>query len=314
MEEKTKQISIGIDIGGSHITSAAFDINEKKLIGLSTTTKPVDGHGKSEEIIQNWVDAIHETIEKAGKAEVLGIGFAMPGPFDYESGIGEFELVDKFENLNGVNILNELKSKLSLPKEVPIRFINDATAFALGEAIIGKGKDYQNVMVVTLGTGFGSAFIKKGVPVVNGPEVPKQGCLWHLSYKDGIADDYFSTRWFIKEYEKLTNKKVSGVKEIAEEAVHSFNIECLFEYFGQNLAEFLLPHLKNFKTQALILGGNITKAYPLFNGSFENELYKKQFEIDTYISVLKEEAAIYGSSLLLNNELYTNIKPTLTYM
>ena len=309
-----KQISIGLDIGGSHVTSAAFDLNEKEIIASSVATKQVDGHDTSDAIIQNWADVIAESKEKAGDSELAGIGFAMPGPFDYENGIGRFELVDKFENLNGVDVFHELKNKLGLSDKLPIRFINDATAFALGEALIGKGKRYRNVMVITLGTGFGSAFIKAGVPVVNGSDVPKQGCLWHVNYKESIADDYFSTRWFLNEYKKLTHNSATGVKQIAEEAKVNFTIACLFEYFGHNLAEFLSPHIQTFETQAIILGGNISKAYPLFKESFENKLQNKQKNIDIHVSVLKEDAAIYGASLLTDNELYERIKPTLKFM
>lgn len=314
MSENVKLISIGLDIGGSHATAAAFDFTTKRMIQSSITKVDINGHGESDNIIQNWADTILETIEKVGESNVEGIGFAMPGPFDYEKGIGLFELVGKFENLNGVNILHELKSKLKFSKDIPIRFINDASAFAIGEALVGMGKDYQNVMVVTLGTGFGSAFIKNGIPVVEGPEVPKQGCVWHLKYKEGIADDYFSTRWFVKEYEKITNIKASGVKEIAEAAEDNFNVNCLFECFGHNLAEFIAPHLKKFNAETLVLGGNISKAYHLFKGSFESELKKNEVETNINISELKEDAAIYGASLLLNNDLFQDIEPTLKHM
>lgn len=310
----TDKIAIGVDIGGSHINCCALDIKSNLLLKETQTIIKVDGHAEAKVILQKWGEALSTTIRKAKDKELIGIGFAMPSPFDYPNGIGKFELVDKFENLNSVNIQEELRSALSLDISIPIRFINDATAFALGEAYFGQGKGYNNVSVITLGTGFGSAFIKNYIPIVTGVTVPKYGCVWHLPFKSGIADEYFSTRWFTNEYEKQTGEKIAGVKPIADLAKTDLIAKQLFEAFGTNLAEFISPYLKQFNTDTLVMGGNITGAYSLFENKLQDGMKQAGLDIKISISTLKEDAAIFGSTCLLDSELWKDIEPILKDM
>ena len=123
----------------------------------------------------------------------------MPGPFDYVKGICYIKGVAKYENLYGFNITDAISSHLNVPDGFLIRFMNDASSFAVGEAWAGSAIKAVRSLSITLGTGFGSAFISNKIPIVDGPEVPKIGCVYHLPYKDGIADDYFSTRWFSRQ-------------------------------------------------------------------------------------------------------------------
>ncbi len=124
----THKIAIGIDIGGSHISCAGFDLIEKKYLENTFSESELDNHAEADIIIASWGKTIQEAIEKAGKENVVGIGFAMPGPFDYENGIPLFTGENnKYENIYGLNIPEKLRKYLSLPNEFPIRFINDAT-------------------------------------------------------------------------------------------------------------------------------------------------------------------------------------------
>ena len=119
----------------------------------------------------------------------------MPGPFDYVNGISLFKGENgKYENTYGMNVPKMLNDFLALPEQIKCRFINDATAFAIGEDQVGKAKNYKRSLSVTLGTGFGSAFIKNGLPVVEGEEVPEGGCLWHLPFENGLAGGFLKKR------------------------------------------------------------------------------------------------------------------------
>ncbi|MFN0215070.1 MAG: ROK family protein, partial [Saprospiraceae bacterium] len=195
-------LSIGTDIGGTHITCAAVNIQNGALILDSLARATYDHEASAELIFQSWAKALNQTISKIEDSDLAGIGFAIPGPFDYRNGISKME--HKFKNLYNIHIPSALNPLLTSPRDLPMRFLNDASSFAVGEAWMGEGRGFEKVVVITLGTGFGSAFTDKGVPIVSGESVPKEGCLWHLPFKDSIADDYFSTRWFIGEYQKQT--------------------------------------------------------------------------------------------------------------
>ena len=95
---------------------------------------------------------------------------------------------------------------MKLPRDFPIHFINDAVAFALGEDWIGKTSGSARSLAITLGTGFGSSFLKNSLPVVFGESVPKHGYVWHLPIEGGIADDYFSTRGLVNRYFQKSEK------------------------------------------------------------------------------------------------------------
>ena len=96
------------------------------------------------------------------------------------------------------------------------------------------GVPIRKLVVATLGTGFGSAFIDDGVPVVERDDVPEEGCLWYLPYADGIADEYFTTRWFVKHYGGISGREVSGAKEVAEAArAGDTTAQGVFDQYGR---------------------------------------------------------------------------------
>lgn len=295
-----KRFSIGCDIGGSHISCGIIDVASGSIEKNSLVSVKVDNSSRSEVIIKAWTQAINKCKQHLPeKGEFLGIGIAIPGPFDYENGIGLFDNSNqKFVHLKDIDLRNELSESLKLPGK-KIKFINDATAFALGSFWYGSGKGYKKMVTITLGTGFGSSFVNEGRAIDEGFTVPDKGCLWHIPYRDGIADDYFSTRWFINKYDDLYNIKVEGVKTIADRAEEDdIRALDLFKLFGENLADCLAPHLKNFDAEVVILGGNIAEASVFFKPSLLKSLISKEVRVDIKVSKLKESAAMLGAAAL----------------
>jgi len=307
-------IAIGIDIGGSHISCGAVDLKSNQLVSGSCFETKVDNKASSDEILNSWVGAIRKTIDIVGKDEISGIGFAMPGPFDYAKGIALFERVEKYLNLYGVHVDNEIRSRLRLPSSMPVRFINDATAFAIAEAWIGVGQGIPRIIALTLGTGFGSAFIADGIPVLEGNSVPEMGCVWHLPFQDGIADDYFSTRWFERSYLKLAGKQVDGVKEISELFDYDNVAHDLLIEYGTNMGDFLAPWIKKFDAGHIVIGGNITGAFDKFGNYLMQSLTNHEIAAGVSLSILRENAAIIGSARLIDEEFFVKVEPLLSKM
>lgn len=310
----SQNIAIGADIGGSHITCAAVDLESFKVLKNTVTEKPVDNKASADEIISVWSQALSASIKKAGNGNVKGIGFGMPGPFDYVKGISYIKGVAKYEHLYGCNVKKAVSEKLGVAAEFPVRFMNDVSVFAVGEALVGKAAAVKRSMSVTLGTGFGSAFIDNRIPIVDGDEVPKLGCVYHIPYGDNIADDYFSTRWFTGSYKKITGKELSGVKEMAELAGKDKVIRDLFTEFGTNLGVFLAPWLKKFRAEIVVVGGNISNAWSLFGDLFEKSLEKEGCDCKVSLSELKEDAALIGSAYLMDPVFWKDIQHALPLM
>jgi glucokinase len=147
--------------------------------------------------------------------------------------------------------------------------------------------------------------------VLDGDDVPGQGCLWHLPYEGGIADDYFSTRGFLGRYRDASGKTVSGVKELAA-MTGDESVKVLFEDFGYRLGIFLKPWIISSGSELLVLGGNISGAYPLFSDGLDSGLEGSNAVVK--VSGLKETASIIGSAYLADNEFYNKLLPLLAKM
>jgi glucokinase len=306
----TNKFAIGIDIGGSHISCAAFDLVEKKVVQDSFAESKLDKHAEANIVFSVWSKTIQHAIEKVGKENVIGLGFAMPGPFDYDNGIPLFKGENnKYEKLYGKNVCEALRKLLHLPDIFPIRFMNDATAFAVGEEWVGKTSGSKKSIALTLGTGLGSAFVENSLPVTSGDTVPEKGCLWHLPFNNGIADDYFSSRGLVNRYFNKTGISISCVKEIANAAQNDDLAREVFKDFGNDLFKFLKPWLIKFGVQKIVLGGNISLAADLFLPKIKTEMADVGLSsVSIDVSALGETASFIGAARLLDIDYWKKIK------
>jgi glucokinase len=277
-------LALGIDIGGSHITGGMVDLAQKKVIEGSVVRQLVNRHAPAEEILNVWAGTINDRLLNF-QQPVTRVGFAMPGPFDYPNGICLIKGFDKYEALYGLNIRQELAARTGVPPE-QIVFRNDADAFLDGELYGGAGEGFSRALGLTLGTGLGSCLYVEG-------EITNAG-LNVLPFKHGMAEEYLSTRWFIKAYQQQTGKQVNGVKELADRYNEDETARLIFNEFSTNLGELLQHCLHTFNIQAIIIGGNISNAYSLFIDGV-----MKQLPANAIIkkAILGEQAAMIGATL-----------------
>ncbi|MCH7409092.1 ROK family protein [Belliella sp. DSM 111904] len=283
--------SIGVDIGGSHISSCMFEHSDKRLLLESMVCLPVDNKGSIEEILSVWIQAIRQTIT-ISKVKFQGIGIAIPGPFDYINGISLISGVQKYEALYNVNVRAELSEQLDIPAS-EIYFINDAMAFGVAESTIGTTSNYNRVVAITLGTGLGATFCISGVPYIEGEGVPQNGILFEKQYKGQLADEFFSTRGIINHYKSISGEKVGSVLELSNKISSDSNAMATFIWFGKELGTFLQPFLDSFGAEVLVLGGNISKSFELFEESLKSQVN----DIPICISTQTEESAILGAAM-----------------
>ncbi len=310
MPEKETYV-IGVDIGGTHISSAIVSVHEKRIIEESYATSHVANMESLTSIMQTWANTLNKTLRIAKEIELQGIAFAIPGPFDYKAGMAKYPEGFKYGALYQIKIEEALRPFLSHKNSLPMRFLNDATSFAVGEAWLSKSEENKKQLCITLGTGLGAGFIDDGIPVVTGSTVPPNGCLWNIPYKEGMADDYFSTRGFIKAYHKATGKTVKGVKELVDSYDTDNNIKEVFDTFGKELGDFLAPWLKRFQADTLVLGGNISKAYLYFGKALQEYLNANNLSLHIHISHHMEKGAIMGCTRLFNNHFWEKTKNNL---
>lgn len=134
-----------LDVGGQAIKYAIM--NEKaEFIEKSETPTPLD-------TLEHFVDTIVEIFNKH-KDTISGIAMSMPGRIDSSKGYlytgGALQYNDN----------TEMRNLLSKRCPVPIAIENDGKCAALAEAWVGNLKDYDDGIVVVLGTGIGGGIIK----------------------------------------------------------------------------------------------------------------------------------------------------------
>ncbi len=281
-----KPTVLGVDIGGSHITAAIVDLDKGTLIKDSIKRNEVNSRNDKEAILTAWCKVIRNA-NGGNLNENSRIGIAMPGPFDYKNGISLIKDQDKFNSLFGLNIKQELAERLSISSS-NIKFVNDAASFMYGEANYGAAKGFNNALGITLGTGLGSA------TSING--IAKDAELWNSKFLGGIAEDYLSTRWFIKKYKDLTGKEIDGVKKLASMVKVDPFAKQIFNEFGRALGHFLADFIKNTGSEVVVLGGNISKSFDLFGPPLIENL--KAFHLDTVVKITKlnEHAQLIGAA------------------
>ncbi|MFH1209937.1 MAG: ROK family protein [archaeon] len=133
---------IGLDLGGTSIKVGL--IKDGKLIKV--LRMPTQTNKGKKVVLKNIMEAI--SLIKEGY-NIKGIGIGVPGFVDNKRGIIIKSPNIPFKNLNLRDIIkNRFKTRVEID--------NDAKCAALAEKVYGKGKNFRNFIVITLGTGIGS--------------------------------------------------------------------------------------------------------------------------------------------------------------
>lgn len=295
-----KEYAVGLDIGGTHITAAIIDIVDMKVMDFSVHKESFDSNMPVEEVMTIWEKAIRTSFKNSKVEKTSGLAVCMPGPFDYTNGICWIKDQSKYEHFYGLNVRDLFQDKLDLSSDFPILFENDAVCFGKGEVFKDSENLSKKVMAITLGTGLGACFIDKGESISTGNSVPKEGEIYDLPYKEGIAEDYVSVRGLLAGYFALSGKKVNNGLELFNLAKTGDTMAAkVFEQMGQDLAEIVLPWLEKFGTDSFIIGGKIANASEFFLPAFNQKIKEAGSEIVVSISTDNEKAALLGATSML---------------
>ena len=168
-----KKYAFGVDIGGTTIKMGLFETDGTLL---DTWEIPTRTQEDGKYILGDIAEAIGDKLQEKSisRLDVEGIGMGVPGP------VGPDGTVFKCVNL-GWDIFN-VEYRMSSVTGFKVKAANDANVAALGEMWQGGGKGYQNIVMVTLGTGVGGGVIINGhiLAGINGAA----GEIGHLPMKD----------------------------------------------------------------------------------------------------------------------------------
>ncbi|MHC0445844.1 ROK family protein [Flavobacterium sp. 3-218] len=288
--------AIGLDIGGTHITAAVINKTDMKVLDFSLYKESFDSNKSVAEVMNIWKKVICTAIENSKIKDITGIAVCMPGPFDYKNGICWIKDQSKYEHFYGLNIRELLLQTLGFPADFPVLFENDAVCFGKGEVFKQQENLSKKVMAVTLGTGLGACFIDKRVSISSGNSVPADGEIYNLPYQEGMAEDYVSVRGLLSHYKSLSGTDLNNGLELYALAKNGDQSAiAVFERMGEDLAKVVIPWIKNFTADHIIIGGKIANASDLFLSSFNKIIQESDLKVEVSISNDNEIAALLGA-------------------
>ena len=281
--------TVVFDIGGSHASASLVRDEKLELHGVSTC--PLKADARKEELLDSLEQLARKVLgdNKVEGHELSGIGFAFPGPFDYERGVSHAE--HKHPSLYNVSVRLEMAARFAIDP-AQIVFINDAAGYLLGEIFGGAAREGHRVIGMTLGTGVGSAFAVDGKIVTTGVGVPPGGEIWNVPWKGGIFEDAISTRAIQGIYKSLTGQ-AAEVKEIAARTGSDPNAAETFRRFGRDYGEVLKNLCEGFHPDLVVIGGAIARSACLFLPHANETL--GDIKVKIVISQLFDQAALVGA-------------------
>ncbi|MFC2135417.1 ROK family protein [Bacteroidota bacterium] len=233
---------IGVDMGGTNIGLGC--VLDDKIIKHHAAE--ISAKGSKEEILNEIVKAISFIFND----DVAGIGVGVPSLVDVKKGI--VYCVQNIPSWDEVYLKDFLEERFCKPVYVN----NDANCFALGEKYFGKGRQFFNLIGLTLGTGLGAGII------INNHLYSGVNCgageFGSIPYRDHTFEYYCSGQFFEKEFgikgECCYDNAVKGDSEALK----------IFREFGTHVGNVVHAILYSVDPEAIILGGSVSKAYDFF--------------------------------------------------
>ena len=275
-----------VELGGSHVSATRVDPATWTARDEAPPAWRVNPQGGARDL----VGAVAVAARSAGPLSGTPLCLAVPGPFEYATGIGRYTGVGKFGTLNGIDVRAALLDALDSPEGRPaeITFVNDAVAFAVGEWLAGAGRGMDRIAGITLGTGVGSAFIDRGRAVQDGPSVPPQGRADLLEIGGRPLEETVSTRAVVRAY----RRPAAGVLDV----IRAGDAAALGAYHRLGVA--LAPWIRSFGAQAVVVGGAVARSWDVIEPLLTGGLTEGGAAVDVLAAAHPRTAAHVGAAWL----------------
>lgn len=303
--EKKELVRVGIDIGGTSTKIGLVDSENKLLatgkVATDYTKSPRELIGEIAAGVLKLLDENSMVIEQCS-----GVGIGVPGTVNRKKGEVLYSNNLKWENIN-------LVEEMSRYLPIPISIANDADCATLGEVTVGAGKGYENMVMLTLGTGVGGGIIINGKlftgSLQGGSELGhivikekgrvctcgRRGCL--EAYASATAMRQFAAEVYGKPMEPLdlfnaARKNDKEAKKIVEQYI-------------EDLGTGIVNIVNIFRPEIVLLGGGIAAQGEVLLKPIREKMQKECFgglhgELpEIRIALLGNEAGILGAASLV---------------
>jgi glucokinase len=284
---------IGIDLGGTAIKLGRF-LGDGKCLDFLNVSTPQPA--TPEAVVEAIVAAVAQ-LNAQGNCIALGVG--MPGPADATGRIAKIAI-----NLPGwheIPLADWLEKKTGLPTVVA----NDANCACLGEVWLGAGRRYDNLILLTLGTGVGGAIVldrklfighqgsaaELGLITVNFDGPPCN------SGNQGSLEQYVSA----KAIRRTTGKEAVELGKLAQagdKAALAF-----WRDYGRLLGAGLASLIYVLTPEAIVIGGGVSASAEFFFPSTKAEIERRvmpssRLSVKLVMAELGNRAGVAGAAKL----------------
>jgi glucokinase len=300
------EYTIGIDLGGTNLRAAAISRDGKMMDKIAAATDYE--HGR-EAVLNDITAAIGKLRDKFGASDLKGIGVGVPGFIRMKEGfLTNSPNLPYFENF-------PVRDELTRRVNSPVILENDANAAAQGEKWIGAGKDHDDLVLLTLGTGIGGGIISGGhilrgfvgmagelghitvVPNGNPCACGNRGCL----EKSASATAITAMAHMLHLGENLTSKDVAELAK--QEGETGDKARAIFRTMGDALGIALATLVNTFNFPLYLLSGGPLPSWDLFAPEMFRVVEERSY---TYRATkpaiekatLGNEAGLYGAAYL----------------
>ncbi|MFC1653973.1 ROK family protein [Patescibacteria group bacterium] len=292
---------ISLDIGASKIESAV--VNDE--FEINNTDKQPTNKNSFQDFTNQIKSVINTHLENNPSAHAISI--ALPGIIS-QSGIVRF-------SGGSLPFLSQKNLKLELEKhfELPIFLENDANCFALGEAVMGAGRNYSTVFGITWGTGIGSGIVIDQklfegagaageighIPITTSNQSITCGC-----GKSNCLEIYASGSAIQNQYKEMGGEiENASVQDIvnSKEAIAIALIDQAVEY----LAEIIAASIDMMNPEIIIIGGGLSQIEEGVFSKLKRTVRKHEINSIQKTIIVKKElpnAALIGAALIARQE------------
>lgn len=281
--------SIGVDLGGTNLRIAAVGEQGNLLEKITLGTRVTLGR---DHVINDMCDAIQRLAMKfQANEKLIGIGIGVPGIIDLKSG-----MLHESPNLPGWSdypVRNEIEKRLS----TTVILENDANSAALGEKWLGAARDFDDMAMLTLGTGVGGGIVLNGRiwhgmtgmaaecgHITVEPDGALCGCGNH-----GCLEAYASATAIVRmAREAVASGAKTGLASSANsdpefnaKAVYNLAIQGdeeakkIFHVVGRSIGIVLSGLVNALNLPMYVIGGGVSSAWDAFSPAIFDELRRR---------------------------------------
>lgn len=282
-------MKLGVDIGGNHISMAIIDKGE--------ILEKIDHNIEEIGIFDFIVTNTKKYMEKY-KIDLLGIGYC---------GTVKGGVIEKSPNLRISN--HNIKERLEEELNLPIVLRNDAKCAGLAEKTYGTMKNYDDCVLLTIGTGIGGAYFYKGKllePKINSGfeighmQITKKGLKCNCG-KTGCFEQYASITALKREIKKALSIDgiITGI-ELREMIENNMAfLEPVVEEFTENLCIGMSNIINLLEPEIIVLGGSFAYYEDIFLEKIKNKLKAMNHIVpEIKMAELKNDAGLIGATIL----------------